>query len=337
MTGEAVTEYSLQTSSLLLDIQKKRWWAPMLDFVGISQDRLPRLTEPGQAVARITAAAAAATGLSEHTIAVSGGLDQTVGAVGAGNIQPGVVTETTGGALAVLVTLGRPQYDPQHRVPCHYHARRDTYCLLPWGQTAGMALKWFSDRFFQQEAIAARDAGLDPFDLMVREAQDVPPGSDGLMVLPHLEGAACPEFNAAAKGVFFGATLHHTRGHFVRAILESVAYMLKKNLDIVEDLGVTVSEIRSLGGGSRSPLWLRIKADVLQKPFRKVQVDEAACLGAAILAAVATDHHTSLEEAVLQMVALSETVEPGEEHLAAYRQGYAQYLELYERLAPMFR
>jgi xylulokinase len=260
-----------------------------------------------------------------------------LGAVGAGNIQPGVVTETTGGALAVLVTLDRPRYDPQHRVPCHYHARRDTYCLLPWGQTAGMALRWFRDRFFERDSVEAREQGMDPYDLMAGLAAAVPPGSDGLVVLPHLEGAACPEFNAAARGVFYGATLQHTRGHFVRAIMESVAYMLKKNLDVVQELGVEVSEIRSLGGGSRSPLWLQIKAGVLQKPVRRVQVDEAACLGAAILAAVATGHYPSLDEAVEQMVRLAGVVEPCQEHLVAYQRGYAQYLELYERLAPMFR
>jgi len=337
LTGQFVTEYGLQTSSLMLDIQNKRWWEPMLDFIGVPPDRLGRLMEPGQVVGPISKKGAEATGLSTGTVAVTGAMDQALGAVGAGNIVPGIVTETTGGALAILVTLDKPRFDPQCRIPCHYHARRDTYCLLPWGQTAGMALRWFRDQFFHLETQVARDNGLDPYDLMTQMAELVPAGCDGLTVLPHLEGTACPEFNPAARAVFCGATLRHTKAHFVRAIMESVAYMLKKNLDIVEELGVTVDEVRSMGGGARSDLWLKIKADVLQKPVTAVEVEEAACLGAALTAAVATGFFADLEEGVSQMVCLRETIEPARDHREAYHDGYSRYLELYDRLAPMFR
>jgi xylulokinase len=172
---------------------------------------------------------------------------------------------------------------------------------------------------------------------MTRAAGQVPAGSDGLVVLPHLEGASCPEFNPAARAVFYGATLRHTKAHFARAIMESVAYMLKKNLDLVEQLGVTVEEVRSMGGGARSDLWLQIKADVLQKPIATVEVEETACLGAALTAAVATGFFANLEKGVSQMVRLRETVEPTQDQREVYRQGYARYLELYDRLAPMFR
>ncbi len=336
LTGQYVAEYSLQTSSMLLDIVEKVWWAPMLEFIGLSPDRLGRLMEPGQVLGPLTASGARATGLSATTVAVTGAMDQFVGAVGAGNIAPGVVTETTGGALAIVVTLDRLTYDPNGRVPLNYHALPDTYCLLPWAQTAGMALRWFRDRFYHLETRVALDSGLDPYDLMTRPAEDIPAGSDGLVVLPHLEGAFCPEFNPAARAVFFGATLGHTKAHFVRAVMESVAYMLKKNLDLVEQFGVDVDEVRSMGGGARSPLWLQIKADVLQKPVRTLEVEETACLGAALMGATATGHFAGVEEAVASMIRLDRTIEPGTENLAAYERGYSRYLELYERLAPMF-
>jgi xylulokinase len=336
LTGRFVTEMALQTSSLLLDIRRKAWWQPMLDAIGISPDRLARLMEPGQLIGPLSEESADTLGLSTGTLAVTGAMDQAAGAVGAGNITPGLATESTGGALAVLATLEEPSYDPQRRVPCHYHARRDTYCLLPWGQTAGMALRWFRDQFYDLEAKTARDDGRNAYDLMAEAATGVPAGSEGLVVLPHLEGAACPEFNPAARAVFFGATLRHTKGHFVRAIMESVAYMLKANLGIVEELGVPVAEVRSLGGGARSPLWLQIKADVLQKPLTPVAVEDAACLGAALMAATATGAFSSLEEGVGQMVRLGERVEPDPGLAAVYQEGYGQYLELYERLTPMF-
>jgi xylulokinase len=337
LTGQFVTEYALQTSSLMLDIQQKTWWQPVLDAIGLSPDRLGRLVEPGEAVGPLSREGSGALGLTPRTIAVAGAMDQAAGAVGAGNIAPGVVTETTGGALAILATLEAPRYDPQRRVPCHYHALPDTYCLLPWGQTAGMALRWFRDQFCELEVETARKKGRDAYDLMAELAASVPATSEGLVVLPHLEGAACPEFNAAARAVFYGATLRHTRAHFVRAIMESVAYMLRVNLNIVEELGVPVREVRSMGGGARSGLWLQIKADVLQKPVTPVAVEDAACLGAAMMAATATGAFSNLEEAVGQMVRLGQTVEPSLGQAEAYQQGYSQYLELYERLAPMFR
>jgi len=337
LTGRFVTERCLQTSSLLLDIQSGTWWEPMLGETGITSEQLGELMDPGEVAGPLSPDGAKATGLAQSTVAVCGGMDVAVGAIGAGNITPGMITETTGSVLAELATLERPLFDPERRAPCHYHALAGRYCLLPWGQTAGMALRWFRDQFFGLERRVAEGAGIDGYEIMTGLAARVPAGCDGLVVLPHLEGAACPEFNPAARAVFFGATLRHTRGHFVRAILEAVAYMLKRHVDIIEDLGVTVGEVSSLGGGARSRLWLQIKADVLQKPVVVVPGEEVACLGAALMAAVATGAFSSLEEGVRQMVRRGETVHPREEHRLAYQEGYAAYIELYERLAPMFR
>jgi xylulokinase len=269
-------------------------------------------------------------------LAVTGALDQTIGAVGAGNIQPGLVSETTGGALAVVATTDRPHFDPERRLPCFYHARKGFYCLFPWGQTAGMAMKWFRDEFFAAESVVARQACIDPYDLMAAAAARVSPGCDGLTALPHLEGAFTPEYNPAARAVFFGATLRTGRGHFVRALMESVAYMLKRQVDLVEGMGFPVDEMRSIGGGARSPLWLQIKADVLGKPIRTVASEETACLGAALLGAVAAGAYRDLETASAAMVRLALTIEPDAASAAAYRAGFARYCELYDRLSPMF-
>lgn len=336
LTGKLVTEYSLETSSLLVDVANRRWWTPMFEFIGLSPERMGDLMEPGAVVGPVSATGAAETGLSTGTLAVTGAMDQIVGAVGAGNIAPGIVTETTGGALAIVATLDDLVFDPRGRVPVNYHGRPGTYCMLPWAQTAGMALRWFRDRFYHLETQVALASGLDPYELMTAAARQVPAGADGLIMLPHLEGAFCPEYNSAARAVFFGATLGHTKPHFVRAVLEAVAYVLKRNLDLIEGLGIAVNEVRSMGGGARSEFWLKIKADVVQRPVRTLEVEETACLGAAIMGATATGHFGSLEEATGAMVRLRETIEPGASDLPAYRLGYARYCELYDRLAPMF-
>lgn len=336
LAGQFVTDFSVHSTSMLVDMHRKDWWGPMLDFIGLSAGRLPRLAEPGTVVGPVASAAAQATGLSTRTLVVTGAMDQMLGAMGGGNIAPGVVTETTGGALVILVTTSAPHFDPARRVPCYYHARPDTYCIQPYGQTGGMALRWFRDQFYPLETQVAANAGLDPYDLLTAAAARVAPGCDGLVMLPHLEGAFTPEMNQAARAVFFGATLSHTRAHFTRAVLEAVAYMLKRNLDLVEGLGVTANEIRSLGGGARSDLWLQIKADVLQKPVLTVEAEESACLGAALLAATATGCLPSLEAGVARMVRVRKTYLPDPTRRAAYARGYARYVELYDRLEPMF-
>lgn len=337
LTGQFVTECAQQTSTLFLDIQRKVWWREMFDLVGSSPEQFGRLLDPGVIVGPITKRGAEAIDLTEKTVVISGSMDQAIGAVGAGNISPGVVTESTGGALGIVATLLKPIFDPQRRIPCYIHSIKDTYCLLPWGQTAGMALKWFRDQFFGLEAQVAREKGLDPYEAMTSLAQHVAPGSDGLVVLPHLEGAFCPEFEPKATAVFFGATLRHTRAHFIRAIMESVAFMLRKNLDLLEALGIPITEVRSMGGGARSNLWLQIKADVLQKPVATVEVEESACLGAAILGAVATGYYPSLPEAVSHMVHFTATIMPNQQNEAIYQQRYLEYVELFDRLAPMFK
>jgi sugar (pentulose or hexulose) kinase len=336
LTGQFATSTAQQTSSILLDIQAQDWWPEMMAYVGLDPDRLGRLMKPGEPVGILRRQAAEELGLSTRTVAVAGSMDQAIAALGAGNIAPGMVVESTGGALGVVASLNAPLFDPQRRIPCYLHAVPDTYCLLPWGQTAGMALKWFRDQFFALEAKLARQAGRDPYDDMTAEAGRVAAGCDGLVALPHLEGAFCPEFNPHARGVFFGATLRHRRAHFIRAILESVAFMLKRNLDLVEGLGIPVETVTSLGGGARSPLWLQIKADVLQKPVQTLPVEEAACLGAAILGAVAAGVYPSITSAVSQMVQYQEALQPNPVHRQVYQQRYEDYVALYNSLTPMF-
>lgn len=335
LTGELISDRCLQSSSLLLDINDGRWWQPMLDAIGLTAERLPELVDSGQIVGQLTKQAAAATGLRPETLVVTGGLDHPVGAIGAGNVRPGVATETTGGTLAIVATILKPEFDSRGRVPCHIHAGAGLFCLLPWGQTAGLGLKWLVDNFFGPEAFGSA-SGSNRYQLADESAASVPPGSEGLTVLPHFEGAACPELNPAARAVFFGITLAHNRGHFARALMEAVAYMLKANLDLLEGLAGTVSEIRSTGGGANSDLWLQIKADVIQKPIVSVETAETTCLGAAMLAAVASGSHKDIPHAAKVMVRLRKRYDPNKELGRLYLDGYARYVELYERLLPMF-
>jgi len=336
LTGRFVTEHSILSSSLLFDINRRRWWDEMLHFLGIGEGQLPEPKQSGVPVGNLTPEAAKETGLSTSSIVSTGAYDQAANAIGAGNTAPGVITETTGAAMAIVATTERVILDPLRRMPCHNHAVRGKYFLQPWCQTAGTVLRWYRDNFGTLEVEAARRSGADPYDLLTAEASGIPPGSDGLILLPHFMGAASPEFNPDAKGVLFGLTPYHGKGHFVRAIMESVAYMLRRNVELLEELGIKVMEIRSTGGASKSALWNQIKADVLRRPILSVLGEEVAALGVAMLAGVATDVFASLESAGRSMVRMKGRSYPSRANGETYDEGYKRYVELYEGVEELF-
>jgi len=296
MTGRFVTEKTLQSSTIYFDIKANAWWGEMLSYIGVDENMLPELLDSGIQV-----------GEYEGIKVVTGAMDQVSGAIGAGIVKRGIVSVMTGTTMVIFTPSDSfPAYDPASIVPCHYNYD-GKYCLLSWSPTAGMALKWFKNALCENYSFMELD-GL---------ADAVAPGSDGVTFLPYLCGSTMPKYNPDARGSFTGLTTEHTRGHFVRAVMESVACMLKSNLDY---LGLDVSEIRAMGGGATSPLWCQIKSDMTGKRLVTLKNKETACLGAAILAGVGVGVFESVESAC-------EMIEIGK----SYAPSGADYTECYER------
>ena len=345
LTGRFVTEGGVACTSLLLDIRTGGWWAPMLDAVGIDATRLPDLARPGEVVGTLTPAAAEALGLRAGIPVVAGGMDQGVGAIGVGNFGAGaagsgagagVVSESTGGALTVQATVARPDGDPSRQTPVYIHSAPGAYLYCPVCNTGGMALTWFRDRFGADEVARANAEGVSAYDLLTALAGTAPAGSDGVVMLPHLAGAFSPEYVAEARGVLFGLTLHHTKAHVARAVLESVAYMLRRNLELVAAAGAPAHELRSHGGGARSPLWNQVKADVCNLPVVTMEGENAAIRGDAMLAGVAIGAFRDLAQASTAMVATGTRYEPNPAHRAVYDDAYGTYIQLFDALRPVF-
>jgi len=222
-------------------------------------------------------------------------------------------------------------------LPCHCHAVKDKYFLLPYGQTAGMVLRWFRDNFGTPELTKARQKNLDAYDLLTALAATVPPGCDGLTMLPHLMGTGSPEFDSRARGVFYGVTLNMTRGHFVRAILEAVACLVKANVDPLVERGFAIQEIRALGGGAKSALWNHIKADMLGLPVLTLQNRETPALGAAILAGVGSGVYRNIAEGCRQVVRIDKKFIPDPNNKSIYHQVYQRYRRLYQLNKPLWQ
>lgn len=318
LTGVFATDHALNPSTLYYDFVNGCWWREMLDFLHVSENQLPALLNSGDSVGRITAN----TGLAGNTAVTVAPIDQVSAAVGAGNIAPGMITETTGCALAICATVERPAYDPGMNIGLYRHALPGMFILMPWIPTAGMILRWFRDEFCN---------GMD-YDAMIALASKVPPGSDGLILLPHFSGMNSPEINPDAKGVFYGMTTAHHKGHFVRAILESVAFSLRDNIELLERTGTNCGEIASLGGAARSGLWLQIKADVLNGKIKTMRCEETTSLGTAVLAAAGTGIFANIADAVKAMVHPAVTIERDLENSRIYDNVFVQYKDLNMKL-----
>lgn len=335
LTDEYVTNGSISCTTLYFDIVGDRWWQPILDEIGVASKYLPELIQPGAVAGTLTQEASRQLGLRQTTKVIAGGMDQSVGAIGAGNIRPGIVSETTGAALTIQATIPSPGLDKNKIVPVYSHSIPGRYLFVPVCPTAGMAYKWFRDTFATAEMAQAAKEGSDAYDLLNALAAEAPAGCDGLILLPHLMGAFSPKPNPEARGSFTGFTLSHNRSHFARAILEGVAFLLKLNLDTIQQAGVEVKEIRPTGGGARSPLWNQIKANVCNLPVITLLNEETALLGNAILAGVASGVFRSVDEGCASMVAVKERVRPNHE-AQSYVKPYQRYCDLDRALGDYF-
>jgi xylulokinase len=294
LTGNFVTEKTLQSSTIYFDIKGNVYWKEMLDFIGISEDMLPALTDSAKLVGEYN-------GIKVITSAI----DQIAGAIGAGVVKEGIISEMTGTTMVIYVPSKTvPPFKKDSIVPCHY-CYDGNYCLLSWSPTAGMALKWFRDAFL-------KDASFEDIDNMAKE---IPVGSDGVTFLPYLCGSTMPKYNPDARGSFTGITPEHTPAHFARSIMEAITCMLKSNLDYLD---VPVDEIRIMGGGAKSPLWCNMKANLTGKKLITLKNKETACLGSAILAGVGAGVFESVEKACEGIQTDKEYVPDGTDYTKVY-------------------
>lgn len=299
LSGNFVTEPTIQSSTIYFDVINNVWWQDMLDFIGISADVFPKVVPSASVV-----------GEYKGIKVVSGALDQIAGTLGVGVTDTHAISEMTGTIMAICVMTDKlPPYNPDSIIPCHLHAISGKYCLILWSSTAGMALKWFKNNFAETMSFKELD----------EIAEKVAPGCDGMTMLPYFCGSTMPKYNPDATATFAGVTLSHTRAHFARAIMEAIAFTLRQDL---EYSGSDAEEIRITGGGASSPLWAQIKADVTRKELKTVSESETACLGTAILAAVGVGAFASIEEAASSIVKIKKTYVPSENN---YENAFNRY------------
>jgi xylulokinase len=326
LTGEYALDKADGAGTLLFDLAARDWSAEVVGALGIDPAWLPRTHEGPEVTGTVSATAAAATGLRAGTPVVAGGGDQSANAVGVGVVSPGSMALSLGTSGVVFAATDQPFHDPRGRVHAFCHAVPGRWHMMSVMLSAAGSLRWFRDTLAP---------GVEFGDL-VAEAAEVPPGSDGLLFLPYLSGERSPHPDPLARGAFVGLTLGHDRRHMTRAVLEGVAFGLRDGLDLMTAAGMPApSQIRASGGGTASPLWRQILADVLGAEIATVETTEGAAYGAALLAGVGAGWFPTVDAAVAAVVHASPVATPGPA-AAASAGAHAIYRELYPALAASF-
>ncbi|WP_245629676.1 xylulokinase [Alicyclobacillus sendaiensis] len=337
LTGELATDVSDASGTLWFDVKRRAWSEPMLDALDVPRDWLPKVYESPEVSGRVSEWAAARTGLLPGTPVAAGAGDQAAGAVGNGIVRKGVVSSTIGTSGVVFAHADEIVRDEKGRLHTFCHAVPGKWHVMAVTQSAGGSLQWFRNQFADAERAVAAQTGRDVYDLLSDEARRVAAGSEGLVFLPYLMGERTPHLDPQAKGVFFGITPRHTRAHFVRAILEGVAFSLRDGLALMRDLRLTVEEIRVSGGGAKSDVWREIQAGVFGQPVAVIEANEGPAFGAAILASVAAGFFGDVVTAVDAWVRVESITHPVANDAAAYERGYALYRALYPAVRDLYR
>lgn len=320
LTGERATDASDASGTLLLDVRARDWSSEILDALEIPRSWLPEVFEGSSVTGMLSDEVASELGLPRGLPVAAGGGDNAAAAVGVGVVQEGSVSTSIGTSGVLFAHRNTFTPDPSGRVHAFCHAVPGAWHLMAVTLSAGGSLSWWRDRF---------DAG---FDELVAEAAEVEPGAEGLVFLPYLTGERSPHLDPHARGAFVGLTVRHGRGHMTRAVMEGVAFSMRDGLEVMRGLGTPDDDMRAVGGGARSALWMALQADVYGRTVRRTEADEGPAYGAALLAGVAAGAFADVDDAATRVKLRSELTEPDAARAARYEEAYAVYRSLYAAL-----
>lgn len=328
LTGQFYTDFSNASRTMLFDINTLKWSDEIASLLEIDLDKMPTPVESGVDIGELTANN---TGFDKKTLVITGAGDQQTAALGVGVVEKGRIKCTTGTGSFIIAHLEEPQFDSKKRVLCSCHAVPGSWVQEASLFSTGAIFRWARDQIgFEERQLT--ETGKNPYDLMTKMAEESPVGANGLILLPHFTGAGAPHWNPYARGVLFGLTLAHTRADIYRAIMESVAFEVKMNIQVFKELNFEPKELRVTGGGARSKLWNSIMADIIGIPTFKPELEEATALGAAILAASGAGIFPDIAKAANNICKISDKWYPNKENNQIYDSMFDFYKNLYNSI-----
>lgn len=323
--------FSLAGRTMMFNVISHQWDEQILASVGLKAGQLARPLPSGSKVGTISAKIASQLGLPNDVLVVTGGHDQSCGALGAGIVSKGMAMYATGTVECITPVFEKPVFGDNlfKNNYCTYDfAIPGMYATVAYSLTGGNILKWYRDEFAFQEKEVAKQSGRNIYEVIL---DTLPERPSKLLVLPYFTPTGTPYFDSSITGSIIGLRFNTSREEILRALLEGVAFEMRLNLSILEKSGIVIDELRAIGGGGKSKVWNQLKANVLNKPITTVSVTEAGCFGVAMLAKSAITG-ISIEAIVTEWVKTSQTIFPQEEFAEHYEKQFRTYLKLYPAL-----
>ncbi len=334
LTGRLVMDRAMASSLGIYNTHEREWDKQTLSISGIDAERMPSLVSPLQVMEGISLEVAEEIGLPPDIVVVPGAGDGGLANVGSGAVASGQAAVTIGTSGAMRLISNRPVLDPEERTWCYYLGA-DTWYVGGAINSGGIVFRWVRDALYPDVVNISTEHGIETYDILTREAASTPPGAGGLVMLPYLMGERTPYWNPAAKGVIFGLNTQHTRSNIARAALEGTCFAMANVLRVLETSGEDIFELRASGGFLRSPLWVRILADVLGYPVLIPETQEGSAMGAALFAMLATGKIKSITQ-IKELIPEKETVRPDPQNHEFYRDLYNIFVDLYPRIEELY-
>lgn len=327
LTGEYAMDKADGAGTVLFDLKARDWSDKVLSALDIPRAWMPKTFEGPEFAGTVTKEAASITGLKAGTPVAAGGGDQAAQAVGVGAVEPGIVGLTVGTSGVAFATTPSALIEPEGRLHAFCHAIPNMWHFMGVMLSAAGSLQWYRDTLAPNTS----------FDDLLKEAEYVPAGSEGLQFLPYLSGERTPHPDPLARGAFIGLTLRHSRAHMTRSVLEGVAFGLKDSFTLIQNAGLgEITQVRASGGGTKGALWRQILASVLDAELVTVNTTEGAAYGAALLAGVGAGAWTDVPSACRACAKITGSTFPDPAQVQAYQESYPIYQGLYPTLKSSF-
>lgn len=333
LTGDYFTDRIEAMGAMMMDEDTGCWDEELCRLAGLPLSVMPELKDPSDIAGYPTPEACAATGLSPKTMVIVGTTDTALEVYASGSIHPGQAT-------VKLATAGRicpvTPYGICHEMLVNYrHVVPGMWYPGTANKTCAASYRWYRDLLCQPEMAEAKIRGMDAYEVMNEAAILTPPGADGLVFHPYLQGESTPYMDNNLRASFIGVSSFHTKGHFSRAVMEGVCFSLRDSLSLLKQLGVAPETANIIGGGAKSPLWSQMTADILNLPLRKAKSDDSS-LGSAMLAGVACGAFTSFQDSVDKCARFDKIYTPIAENVEIYNGYFARYKAIHDALAPIY-
>jgi len=332
-SGKAIISHCLASRTQMYDLEGGHWAEDILDTCGIDSKRLAQLAPEDGCCGTVSEDFAGSSALPAGLRLIAGGHDQACAALGSGVMEPGMAMVSTGTAEVIEVAMDKPALHPslqKGNVSVYRHVVPDLYLAMTLNHCGGISLRWFRDNFAEQEMAMATERNTDAYDILLQNSSAVP---SGILVMPHFSGSGTPQPDSRSKGALIGLTLATGKADIAKAILEGLCFELRKNIELLRNAGIRIADVRAVGGGAKSSLWLQMKSDICNINLRVPSSTESACRGAAMLAGIGSGGLENLKAATKQWIDFPNSYSPDKDR----KTEYDHYFNLYKKLYPMLK